>query len=174
MIFLDIFTVVQGDIITLVVSGFLIMTGIIILKAKRIKNNNSLTTSPKNLVRKDSFISGLVQGFSILPGISRSGVTAGVILLKKYDQDVALKLSFLMSVPVSFASIFVDVFLGNGSIFGTLDLFTIIITTLVSFLTGYFTIEILLKIAQKISFGYFCILYGVIAFIIIIPFLLLP
>ena len=174
MIFLDIFTAVQGDIITLVVSGFLIMTGIIILKAKRIKNNNSLTTSPKNLVRKDSFISGLVQGFSILPGISRSGVTAGVILLKKYDQDVALKLSFLMSVPVSFASIFVDVFLGNGSIFGTLDLFTIIITTLVSFLTGYFTIEILLKIAQKISFGYFCILYGVIAFIIIIPFLLLP
>ncbi|GAI74228.1 unnamed protein product, partial [marine sediment metagenome] len=58
----------------------------------------------------------------------------------------------------------------EGSIFGTLNLFTIIITTLVSFLMGYLTIELLLRIAKKINFGYFCVLYGVTAYLIIIPF----
>ncbi|MHA2005774.1 MAG: undecaprenyl-diphosphate phosphatase [Promethearchaeota archaeon] len=174
MIFLNIFTAIQGDIITLVVSGFLIITGIFILKTRKIQSNITLAMLSNDKVRKDSFISGLVQGFSILPGISRSGVTIGGILLKKYDQDEALKLSFLMSVPVAFASILVDLIFGEGLIFGVLDLLTIVITTLVSFITGYLTIEFLLRIAQKTSFGYFCILYGVIAYIIIIPFILIP
>lgn len=174
MIFLDVFTAFQGDILTLFVSGFLIITGIIIIYTRKIRSNISLAEGSKNKVRKDSFISGLIQGSSILPGISRSGVTVGVILLKKYDQDDALKLSFLMSVPVAFASILVDIIFGEGSIFGTLDLFTIIVTTLVSFLTGYLTIEFLLRIAQKTSFGYFCIFYGIVAYIIIIPFILIP
>ncbi|MHA2326133.1 MAG: undecaprenyl-diphosphate phosphatase, partial [Promethearchaeota archaeon] len=152
MIFLNIFTAIQGDIITLVVSGFLIITGIFILKTRKIQSNITLAMLSNDKVRKDSFISGLVQGFSILPGISRSGVTIGGILLKKYDQDEALKLSFLMSVPVAFASILVDLIFGEGLIFGVLDLLTIVITTLVSFITGYLTIEFLLRIAQKTSF----------------------
>ena len=91
-------------------------------------------------------------------------------MLQKYEQNNALRLSFLMSVPVAIASIIVDVIFGNGSIFGTLDLITIIITTLTSFLMGYLTIELLLRLAKKINFGYFCILYGIVAFLIIIPF----
>ncbi len=78
-----------------------------------------------------------------------------------------------MSVPVVIASIIVDILFGEGSIFGTLDLITIIITTLVSFLIGYLTIELLLRIAKKINFGYFCVLYGVIAYLIIIPFIII-
>ncbi|GAG79576.1 unnamed protein product, partial [marine sediment metagenome] len=90
------------------------------------------------------------------------------------NQKDALRLSFLMSVPVVIASIIVDIIFGEGSIFGTLDLITIIITTLVSFLTGYITIELLLKLASKINFGYFCVAYGVVAYLVIIPFIIIP
>lgn len=174
IVFLDVFSAKQGDITTLFISGLLILTGIIIIKTRKVYGDAKLISTSKKKIQKYSTLSGLVQGFSILPGVSRSGVTVSTILLEKYEQKDALRLSFLMSVPVVIASIIVDIIFGEGSIFGTLDLITIIITTLVSFLTGYITIELLLKLASKINFGYFCVIYGVIAYLVIIPFIIIP
>jgi len=78
-----------------------------------------------------------------------------------------------MSVPVAIASIIVDIIFGEGSIFGTLNILEIIIIILVSFLVGYLTIEVLLRVAQRISFGYFCISYGIIAYLVILPFMII-
>jgi len=166
------FTPIQGDLITLIISGLLIITGIVLLKSRKLYGKNTIGEVQQNNIPKDSFLSGLVQGVSILPGISRSGVTVSAILLERYNQDNALRLSFLMSVPVAIASIIVDIIFGGASIIGTLNLFVIIILTLISFLVGYLTIEVLLQVAQKISFGYFCIVYGVFAYLIIVPFML--
>ena len=165
------FNAAQGDMLTLVISGLLIVTGIVLLIfKKKFGKKNINTVSDRELV-KDSSISGLIQGIAILPGISRSGFTVSTILIEKYDQDQSLKLSFLMSVPVVLASIGMDVIFGEGSVFGTIDIFTILIITAVSFIVGYLSMEILLKIAQKINFSYFCILYGVFSFVIIVPFM---
>ncbi|MFX0035382.1 MAG: undecaprenyl-diphosphate phosphatase [Candidatus Hermodarchaeota archaeon] len=174
IIILEAFTAFQGDLITLVVCGLLIITGIILLKTRKIYGKSFLEDVPQKIIRKDSTLSGLIQGVSILPGISRSGVTVSIILFERYNQDTALRLSFLMSVPVAIASILVDLIFGGGSVLGTLDTISIISVTLVAFLIGYLSIELLLQIAQKISFGYFCILYGIFAYIIIIPFLIIP
>lgn len=169
----DAFTAFQGDLITLIISGLLIITGVILLKTRKIYGKNTIEEISKDFIPKDSFLSGLIQGVSILPGISRSGITVSAILLERYNQDNALRLSFLMSVPVAIASIIVDIIVGEGSIFGTLNFFLIISTTLISFLVGYLTMEVLLRVAQKISFGYFCILYGVLAYLIILPFMII-
>ncbi len=167
------FTSFQGDIITLVISGLLIVTGVILLKVKKTFGDNAITDISKDQIIKDSFLSGLTQGVSILPGISRSGVTVSTIIYEKYNQENALKLSFLMSVPVVFASIGVDIIFSEGSVFGTLDILTIFLITLISFVVGYFSIEILLKIANKIEFGYFCVLYGIITYAIVLPILII-
>ncbi|MFX0082315.1 MAG: undecaprenyl-diphosphate phosphatase [Candidatus Hodarchaeota archaeon] len=172
LIFLDAFKAIQGDLITLFISGLLLLTGIILIKTRKIYGNKQITNVSRDKVRKESFISGLVQGFSILPGISRSGVTVSTILIEKHEQNDALRLSFLMSVPVVIASIIVDILFGEGSIFGSLALITIIIATSISFIIGYLTIELLLRIAKKINFGYFCVAYGLVAYIIIIPFII--
>ncbi len=165
------FDATQGDVLTLVISGLLILTGIILLIFRNEYGKKTINTvSDRELIR-DSSISGLIQGIAILPGISRSGVTVSTILFEKYEQDHSLRLSFLMSVPVALASIGVDIIFGEGSVFGTIDLITILVVTLVSFIVGYLSMEALLKIAQKINFSYFCILYGVISFAIIIPFM---
>ena len=166
------FNATQGDVLTLVISGLLIVTGVVLLTfRKKFGKKTIYTVSDRELI-KDSSISGLIQGIAILPGISRSGLTVSTILFEKYDQDQSLKLSFLMSVPVVLASIGMDIIFGEGSVFGTIDIFTILIITAVSFIVGYLSMELLLKIAQKINFSYFCILYGVISFVIIIPFML--
>lgn len=166
------FTAFQGDLITLIISGLLVITGIILLKTRKIYGKNTITDVPKEIIPKDSFISGLIQGVSILPGISRSGVTVSIILLEKYNQDNALRLSFLMSVPVAIASIIVDIVFGGAQILSALNPLIIIISTLISLLVGYLTIEVLLHVAQKINFGYFCVIYGVIAYLIIVPFMI--
>ena len=165
------FTATQGDVLTLVISGLLIVTGIVLLTFRRKFGKKTINTvSDRELIR-DSSIAGLIQGIAILPGISRSGFTVSTILFEKYDQDQSLKLSFLMSVPVVLASIGMDIIFGEGSVFGTIDIFTILIITAVSFIVGYLSMELLLRIAQKINFSYFCILYGVLAFVIILPFM---
>lgn len=173
IIIADAFTAFQGDLITLIISGLLIITGVILLKTRKLYGKQTLDGISKDIIPKDSFLSGLIQGVSILPGISRSGVTVSGILLEKYNQENALRLSFLMSVPVAIASIMVDIIFGGGSIFGTLNVFLLVSTTLISFLVGYLTIEILLRVAQKISFGYFCILYGITAYLITLPLMII-
>ena len=168
-LFVEGFSAESGDILTMVIAGFLIITGIVLIKFKSDYGSKDIENISKETLRKDSFISGLVQGISILPGISRSGFTVSSMLFERYKQEKALILSFLMSVPVIIASIGVDILFGEGSVFGILDPLTIVIITVISFLVGYLTMNVLLKIANKIGFGYFCIIYGLIAFIIILP-----
>lgn len=163
----------QGDMLTLIISGFLIITGIILLVYRKKYGRKTIDGVSNKELNRDSFIAGLIQGIAILPGISRSGVTVTTLLIEDYEQDHSLKLSFLMSVPVILASIGVDIIFGAGSIFGSLDIPTILVITIVSFLIGYLTMEVLLRVARKVNFGYFCILYGVIAFFLIVPILII-
>jgi undecaprenyl-diphosphatase len=169
----DYFRATQGDIITLIIAGLLIITGFLILLTKKVIGKKTVEDLPEKIFQSDSLISGLAQGVSILPGVSRSGVTVSSILLQNYTQDNALKLSFLISVPAVIGSVVADIVFGSGSVFFTLDISIILISTGVSFIVGYFSIEGLLKLAKRINFGYFCIIYGLIAFFIIIPFLVL-
>ena len=166
-------TAIHGDLLTLIIAGMLIITGIILLLIKKKFGVKTIESVEKQNVIKDSFIIGLIQGVAVLPGISRSAITVSTTLIENYEQDSALRLSFLMSVPVVIASIAVDIIFGEGSVFRILDPITIIIITLSSFIVGYASIEILLKIAKRIQFGYFCLLYGIIAYAIILPFFII-
>lgn len=172
VVLVDSFTAADGDIVTLLIAGLLIITGVVLIKTNTIYGDRTLDSIPKGNIFKESILVGLAQGVAILPGVSRSGMSVSAIMIENYEQDNALELSFLMSVPVAFASIAVDIIFGEGSVFGSLDLLTIIVITAVSFLVGYLSMEVLLKVAKRLPFGYFCILYGIIAFAIIVPFMI--
>src|SRR3989344_1298746 len=49
---------------------------------------------------RDSILIGALQGIAVLPGLSRSGLTVSGLLLRKYKDDLALRLSFLLSIPI--------------------------------------------------------------------------
>lgn len=169
----DLFAATQGDILTLIIAGFLLITGIILLLTRKKYGKNTLNDVSTRSVTKHSIITGLVQGTSVLPGMSRSGVTVSVNLFENYEQNTALRLSFLMSIPVVLGVIVVDVLFGDYSVFGYLDPLTIVVVTVISFIVGYLTMEALLRLARKIQFGYFCIFFAVIAFAVVLPFLFL-
>lgn len=54
---------------------------------------------------KDSFFIGVMQVFSIFPGLSRLGVTSAAGLNRKLSMDSALRFTFMMFIPISIGSI---------------------------------------------------------------------
>lgn len=137
--------------------GFLlIVTGLI---QRFVKPSNIVSDSPRI---SDAILVGVIQAFSVLPGLSRSGLTTSVLLLRKHDPEYALKLSFLMSIP---AVLVAEIGLVAMGVI-TFDVFSVV-EIVVSFLLGLLTLGSLLRIAQKVNFGYFCIFLGAISLLAI-------
>jgi len=110
-----------------------------------------------NYSTKNATVLGLFQGLTIIPGISRSGATTSVLLFQGYSPADAFKISFLLSIPtvligeIGFAIL-------NGIVFNKFILLGIV----VSFIVGYIMIDVVLKIAKKVNFSYFCMGLGIV------------
>ncbi len=141
----------SGKIATVLIGLLLIFTGIF-QKAAAGKDIR------KNIPSfNDSLITGIVQGFAALPGISRSGITVSALLLRNFTATDAIKLSFLMSIPaVLVANIGIA---AMGML--TVDLNSLF-AVLFAFVFGLLTIDLFIKIARKFDFGKFCIILGTI------------
>jgi undecaprenyl-diphosphatase len=135
---------------TALIGIFMIVTGVILLRSKRSgkrKRNDSGTI--------DAMFTGTAQGFSVLPGLSRSGLTVSVLLARGMDRRDALTLSFLLSIPAGIGAGLYTVF-STGIILSPEHL----VAVGMSFITGLVTIRILLKLADRINFGIFVISVG--------------
>jgi len=144
----------SSKILTLIIGFLLIFTGILQLKATNKGNKDT-----HDLNNKDSILLGLMQGLAVLPGLSRSGLTVSALLLRKFNSKDALKLSFLMSLPIVL----------GGNIILNLKYFVFSIELLCglvfSFIFGLLTINLLLHFAKKINFGYFVLIFGLLVII---------
>lgn len=114
-----------------------------------------------------SIILGAAQGLSIIPGLSRSGLTTSIMLFKDFTGEEAFRISFLMSVPASFAAAF-GIMLIDGF---TPDMYSALSAVIAGFI-GYLAIDALLKLARRISFWKICVGLGAIAVIAWLPTLL--
>jgi len=146
-----------GNAAMLLIAFFLVFTGIFQWTAKKRKN------AEKELIFKDSIYLGIAQGLTAIPGLSRSGTTVSTLMFRGYSAGEALRVSFLVSIP---AVLGVEVLLGllKGSTFDIL----IIPGIIASFIFGLLTINSLVKLAEKINFGYFCTGFGIIIILFVI------
>ena len=135
--------------ITLIIGLLLLITGGLQIKAKTGQYKKA-----GELNNKDGLLLGFMQGLAVLPGLSRSGLTVSTLLLRKFDEAFALKLSFLMSLPIVLG--------GNIALnLSKLEFSSEMLLGLIfSFVFGLITIDLLLKIARKINFGYFVLFFG--------------
>lgn len=136
----------------LLISAALLLTGIMRLYQK----DTSRDLTSVNI--QDSAITGLLQSFSIIPGISRSGITSFGFLYREFDARSAFHLSFLMSVPaILIGNIGVQLF----SSFQYHNMY--ILSTAVAGIVGYLTIDGVLKVADRAEIAYICFGLAVIA-----------
>ena len=109
----------------------------------------------------DTLLVGGLQGFSILPGISRSGTTVSVMLLRGYEGTASLRLSFLLSIPASFGAAVLVVVSGGG--LPGISPAAAIVALVTSALVGYVTIDALMRFVERVPFWAVCIVLGVLA-----------
>lgn len=62
---------------------------------------------------KDALFIGFVQVISVMPGLSRLGVSTAAGVKRKLSMDSALKFTFMMFIPISIATIFYQVIAVN-------------------------------------------------------------
>jgi undecaprenyl-diphosphatase len=145
---------VSGKTLTAIVGLLLLFTAWLQLKKK-----NATERLAEDVGIKDSLLLGLAQGLTVLPGLSRSGLTVSALLLRKVDDESALKLSFLMSLPI----VLVGNIVLNIDMFITLaDVSSVALWGLLaSFAFGLATIHLLIKLSRKVNFGYFVGIFGI-------------
>jgi undecaprenyl-diphosphatase len=163
--------VIGGDIVevaseTLIVPGIcLLITAVLLLIADGIKPGKKKIG---NVTYTNGFVLGICQGVATLPGISRSGTTITACLLSGFDRNLAVKYSFLMSIPAVLGAAVLELKdVGSLSI-GAGEWFSYIVGMLVAAVVGYICIKAMLVVVRKKKFkgfSIYCAIVGIVAII---------
>ncbi len=111
----------------------------------------------KDTTWRDTLVIGLGQCLSLVPGVSRSGATISVGLLRGFDRVTVTKLSFFLGIPALVAAGLLEVVTKYKHISGGVGWTSTIIATVVSFGVGYVAVAWLLKFIQNNDFRSFII-----------------
>lgn len=132
------------------VGGLMLVTGVTLLRTGAPGERARDTARPL-----DAAAAGIAQGLAALPGLSRSGLTVAALLARRMQRREALALSFLISIPVT---------LGAAVYSGIKTQAVVSLESLAAgaaaFLVGIATINVLLKVAERINFGVFVLGMG--------------
>ena len=130
----------------------------------------------KDITVIDSLIVGTAQAISLIPGSSRAGTTITAGLFVGLKRETAARFSFLLSIPAIFASGILQLFEALKFVDQTM-VFNLIVSTVVSAVSGYLAIDFLLKYLKKNStfvFIYYRIGLGVLIIIFLITNIIKP
>ena len=114
-----------------------------------------------NFSNKNATVLGVLQGLTIIPGISRSGMTTSTLLFEGFNAEDAFKISFLLSIPTVIIGE-VGLAIINGFVLSG----NILLGILISGFIGYFMIDVIIRLAKKVDFSYFCMGLGFIYLLI--------
>ena len=108
----------------------------------------------------DAVLAGFAQGFSALPGISRSGITIFTLILLGHSSRDSLRLSFLMGIPATIGGIVYSYAAMPILIESRILILTI--SSLTAIITSLFTISSLLKLSERLKTYLFTLILAMI------------
>jgi len=154
---------------SLVVVASLLVGGILLIWLEKIhKEKDSDVGKIENLSSKQSFMIGLAQSISIIPGVSRAAATilGGMFLgLKK---ETAVEFSFLLAVPTMLAATGLDLVKSDLN-FSAQELSVLAVGFIGSFIAALLVVKWFIKFIQTNNFFWF----GVYRIILAVIFLFL-
>lgn len=132
-------------------SGLLALTGLGLLLTSWFQKKNIKLNINKDL---SSVIVGLLQAFSAIPGVSRSGSTVFGLSLTENNPTEILKKSYIISVPIVLGSS-LYLYLDNPTIASSSW-----IAVFFSFIFGIISLKLLLDFSKKVNFSKFTLIFG--------------
>ncbi len=127
--------------------------GIILYISDKAKSNKNIITDFTN---KSAIIVGLFQVISLIPGVSRSGITITLGRFLGFNRFDSAKISFFLSIPTLAAASVLGIY--NIYKEGSAELnFLAIIAVIFSSIFSYFTIALFLNYIRKFNLNIFVI-----------------
>ena len=116
---------------------------------------------------KNSILVGIVQGFAVVPGLSRSGSTISSLILTGNDEKKSAEFSFLLSIPIIIGGFVLELFQLSkaGLSFESISLGSYLLAFWITFLVAIIALKITLKILKNHKFIIFSI-YTFLMFIV--------
>jgi undecaprenyl-diphosphatase len=144
-----------------VIAWTTLIFGIILYVADKSSFDKKIST---NLNFKSILFISLFQILSLIPGVSRAGITITAARILKFNRFDSSKISFLLSIPA----------LGGASFLGLKDLlnqsvefnYLVIIAIITSFIFSFITVKFFLIYINKFSMNAFVIYRIIIALIL--------
>jgi undecaprenyl-diphosphatase len=147
-----------GALVMAFASLFMLATGVLARKRESLVVGRAGRRTGLRL--RDSITVGVSQGFSALPGVSRSGVTLASLLALGYTNEASLRASFIAGVPASLGGALLALLEGRGFIAPEIGAINSAIMFSAAALTGLLSIDRLTKLALKVRFSTFNFLLG--------------
>ena len=143
---------------TTIIFGFLLLASDRVKTTKKVDNNFTF---------KSAMIIGFFQILSLIPGVSRSGITITAARILKFNRFDSAKISFLLSIPTLAAVSFFG--LKNLITVGNLDFSILnIISIFLSFIFSFITIKFFLSFIKNFSLTIFVIYRVVIVAVLLL------
>ena len=146
-----------------VIGWMSLIFGILLYISDNVKTKKKINTGFTN---RAAITIGLFQVLSLIPGVSRSGITITSGRLLGFSRFDSAKISFFLSIPTLSAASF----LGFYNIYkeGSAELnFLAIIAVIISFVFSYLTISLFLNFIKKFSLKIF-VIYRIILSLLIL------
>ncbi|MGI6072638.1 MAG: undecaprenyl-diphosphate phosphatase [Lachnospiraceae bacterium] len=143
-----------------------LITGILLLLAEIVDAGQK---GLKNITFPNAIVIGIAQACAVFPGISRSGATISTSLMCGIKNEIAVKYSFILSIPVILGAALkssLDVIQGEVEISGSVGIYAA--GAVVAAIVGYAAIRLLLVIVKKRKFKYFafyCFAIGLVSIV---------
>lgn len=148
----------------LIIPGIcLILSGVLLLVADHTKEGDK---TPKQITYSNAFIIGICQGVATLPGLSRSGTTITACLVSGFRRTLAVKFSFILSIPAIIGSLVFELKDIELSLVTSADMVNYVIGMLVAGIVGYICIKMMLLVVRKkkfTGFAIYCMILGAIS-----------
>jgi undecaprenyl-diphosphatase len=156
-----------------VIATSLIVLALILALAEKIAK---FRKDVEDITILDSIIIGIAQALSLIPGSSRSGTTITAGLFVGLNREAAARFSFLLSIPAVLASGALQLYEALKFIDPNMAV-NIIVSTIVSGVSGYLAIDFLLKYLKKNTtfiFIYYRIALGIFILILLLTNIIQP
>jgi undecaprenyl-diphosphatase len=153
----EVVSALTGGAVVIGIGILLVLMGVF----QRVSAERETVTSPDPTV-VDAVLVGAAQGIAILPGITRSGMTTGTLLLQGYDGPDAFRFSFVLSIPAAIGG---GVLAAADSGLQGLTPTAAVAAFVTAAVIGYLSMDVLLRLVERVAFWAVCLGLGGVAIV---------
>ncbi|MEE0956261.1 MAG: undecaprenyl-diphosphate phosphatase [Eubacterium sp.] len=148
----------------LAAGGGLLITGLVLAVGSYMKQQNKKAAGLK---LSDACLIGILQGISVIPGISRMGMVSAGACGAGFSRKLLADYSYLCAVPVIIGAILMENPLGQTSAFQDIEAIYLIVGIAISFIAGIYLVRLGRKVISKRTLRGFAVLDGVLGVLMI-------